>query len=121
MVEEVSREGGRTCWSLLKVDQHVNSVLIRSGFLSVNFEPVFCFLLEYMVTMFDTKTQELRWNATYNDYSAPPYDDKQDYSTSPTHTRLHTPPAHTFSYGGLCRFTTSMSIGADDTLTGPTL
>uniref|UniRef100_A0A673A047 Serine/threonine-protein kinase/endoribonuclease IRE1 n=1 Tax=Sphaeramia orbicularis TaxID=375764 RepID=A0A673A047_9TELE len=35
---------------------------------------------EYMVTMFDTKTQELRWNATYNDYSAPPYDEKQDYS-----------------------------------------
>lgn len=32
--------------------------------------------------MFDTKTQELRWNATYNDYSAPPYDEKQDYSTS---------------------------------------
>lgn len=35
-----------------------------------------------MVTMFDTKTQELRWNATYNDYSAPPYDEKQDYSMS---------------------------------------
>ncbi|TMS23790.1 Serine/threonine-protein kinase/endoribonuclease IRE1 [Larimichthys crocea] len=34
---------------------------------------------EYMVTMFDTNTQELRWNATYNDYSAPPYDEKQDY------------------------------------------
>ncbi|CAJ1053976.1 serine/threonine-protein kinase/endoribonuclease IRE1-like isoform X1 [Xyrichtys novacula] len=34
---------------------------------------------EYKVTMFDTKTQELRWNATYNDYSAPPYDEKQDY------------------------------------------
>ncbi|KAK5926327.1 hypothetical protein CgunFtcFv8_021910 [Champsocephalus gunnari] len=34
---------------------------------------------EYMITMFDTKTQELRWNATYNDYSAPPYDEKQDY------------------------------------------
>ncbi|XP_028263825.1 serine/threonine-protein kinase/endoribonuclease IRE1 [Parambassis ranga] len=34
---------------------------------------------EYMVTMFDTKTQELRWNATYNDYSASPYDEKQDY------------------------------------------
>uniref|UniRef100_A0A8C6TLE4 Serine/threonine-protein kinase/endoribonuclease IRE1 n=1 Tax=Neogobius melanostomus TaxID=47308 RepID=A0A8C6TLE4_9GOBI len=33
----------------------------------------------YMVTMFDTKTQELRWNATYNDYSAPAYDEKQDY------------------------------------------
>ncbi|XP_069023754.1 serine/threonine-protein kinase/endoribonuclease IRE1 [Embiotoca jacksoni] len=34
---------------------------------------------EYVVTMFDTKTQELRWNATYNDYSAPLYDEKQDY------------------------------------------
>ncbi|XP_068178485.1 serine/threonine-protein kinase/endoribonuclease IRE1 [Antennarius striatus] len=34
---------------------------------------------EYVVTMFDTKTQELRWNATYNDYSAPAYDEKQDY------------------------------------------
>ncbi|CAG5928703.1 unnamed protein product [Menidia menidia] len=34
---------------------------------------------EYMVTMFDTKTQELRWSATYNDYSAIPYDEKQDY------------------------------------------
>ncbi|XP_061627778.1 serine/threonine-protein kinase/endoribonuclease IRE1 isoform X1 [Phyllopteryx taeniolatus] len=34
---------------------------------------------EYMVTMFDTKKQELRWNATYNDYSAPPYDEKLDY------------------------------------------
>ncbi|XP_017261734.1 serine/threonine-protein kinase/endoribonuclease IRE1 [Kryptolebias marmoratus] len=34
---------------------------------------------EYAVTMFDTKTQELRWNATYNDYSAHPYDEKQGY------------------------------------------
>ncbi|XP_045569396.1 serine/threonine-protein kinase/endoribonuclease IRE1 [Salmo salar] len=32
-----------------------------------------------MITMYDTKTQELRWNATYNDYSAPPYDEKHDY------------------------------------------
>ena len=39
-----------------------------------------------MITMFDTKTQELRWNATYNDYSAPPYDEKQDYSMSPKRT-----------------------------------
>ncbi|XP_026998711.2 serine/threonine-protein kinase/endoribonuclease IRE1 [Tachysurus fulvidraco] len=38
---------------------------------------------EYMITMFDTKTQELRWNATYNDYSAPLYDDqKYDYKMS---------------------------------------
>ncbi|XP_077575176.1 serine/threonine-protein kinase/endoribonuclease IRE1 isoform X2 [Stigmatopora nigra] len=34
---------------------------------------------EYRVTMFDTKKQEVRWNATYNDYSAPPYDEKLDY------------------------------------------
>ncbi|XP_077380693.1 serine/threonine-protein kinase/endoribonuclease IRE1 isoform X3 [Festucalex cinctus] len=34
---------------------------------------------EYMVTMFDIKKQELRWNATYNDYSALPYDEKLDY------------------------------------------
>ncbi|MCJ8747682.1 hypothetical protein PDJAM_G00156230 [Pangasius djambal] len=38
---------------------------------------------EYMITMFDTKTQELRWNATYNDYSAPLYDDqKYEYKMS---------------------------------------
>ncbi|KAI1896112.1 hypothetical protein AGOR_G00091460 [Albula goreensis] len=34
---------------------------------------------EYMITMYDTKTRELRWNATYNDYSAPVYDEKYDY------------------------------------------
>ncbi|XP_076846149.1 serine/threonine-protein kinase/endoribonuclease IRE1 [Brachyhypopomus gauderio] len=38
---------------------------------------------EYMITMYDTKTQELRWNATYNDYSAPLYDDqKYEYKMS---------------------------------------
>lgn len=47
-----------------------------------------CFT-EYSVTMFDTKTQELRWNATYNDYSAHPYDEKQGYSTIP-HTVTQT-------------------------------
>ncbi|XP_065110326.1 serine/threonine-protein kinase/endoribonuclease IRE1 isoform X1 [Paramisgurnus dabryanus] len=39
---------------------------------------------EYMITMYDTKTQELRWNATYNDYSAPLYDDK-DYEYKMSH------------------------------------
>ncbi|MBN3306883.1 ERN1 endoribonuclease, partial [Amia calva] len=34
---------------------------------------------EYMITMYDTKTRELRWNATYNSYSAPLYDEKYDY------------------------------------------
>ena len=50
------------------------------------------FITEYMVTMFDTKTQELRWNATYNDYSAPPYDEKQDYSRTnkDIYTHIHT-------------------------------
>uniref|UniRef100_A0A4W4GAY1 Serine/threonine-protein kinase/endoribonuclease IRE1 n=1 Tax=Electrophorus electricus TaxID=8005 RepID=A0A4W4GAY1_ELEEL len=38
---------------------------------------------EYMITMYDTKTQELRWNATYNDYSASLYDDqKYEYKMS---------------------------------------
>ncbi|XP_062866538.1 serine/threonine-protein kinase/endoribonuclease IRE1 [Trichomycterus rosablanca] len=38
---------------------------------------------EYMITMYNTKTQELRWNATYNDYSAPLYDEqKYDYKMS---------------------------------------
>ncbi|XP_068607073.1 serine/threonine-protein kinase/endoribonuclease IRE1 [Brachionichthys hirsutus] len=34
---------------------------------------------EYVVTMFDTKTKALRWNATYNEYSAPAYNEKLDY------------------------------------------
>ncbi|XP_043945168.1 serine/threonine-protein kinase/endoribonuclease IRE2 [Protopterus annectens] len=34
---------------------------------------------EYMITMYDTKTRELRWNATYHDYSAPLYDENHDY------------------------------------------
>ncbi|XP_069503493.1 serine/threonine-protein kinase/endoribonuclease IRE2 [Ambystoma mexicanum] len=34
---------------------------------------------QYMITMFDTKSRELRWNATYHDYSAPPYDETYGY------------------------------------------
>ncbi|XP_078520921.1 serine/threonine-protein kinase/endoribonuclease IRE2 isoform X1 [Lissotriton helveticus] len=34
---------------------------------------------QYMITMFDTKSRELRWNATYHDYSAPPYDESYNY------------------------------------------
>ncbi len=49
-----------------------------------------CMSAEYMITMYDTKTQELRWNATYNDYSAPLYDDKKyEYSRSfTTHAQI---------------------------------
>uniref|UniRef100_A0A4W3IIN8 Serine/threonine-protein kinase/endoribonuclease IRE1 n=1 Tax=Callorhinchus milii TaxID=7868 RepID=A0A4W3IIN8_CALMI len=34
---------------------------------------------EYMITMYDTKTRELHWNATYYDYSAPLCDENGDY------------------------------------------
>ncbi|XP_049901092.1 serine/threonine-protein kinase/endoribonuclease IRE1 isoform X2 [Epinephelus moara] len=55
---------------------------------------------EYMVTMFDTKTQELRWNATYNDYSAPPYDDKQDYSDVLWSQNYGSPVVGVYLYSG---------------------
>lgn len=32
--------------------------------------------------MYDTKSRELRWNATYHDYSALLYDEAYDYSES---------------------------------------
>ncbi|XP_030067185.1 serine/threonine-protein kinase/endoribonuclease IRE2 isoform X2 [Microcaecilia unicolor] len=34
---------------------------------------------QYMIMMFDTKSRELRWNATYHDYSAPLYDETHGY------------------------------------------
>lgn len=33
-----------------------------------------------MITMYDTKTREIFWNATYYDYSAPLYNENMDYS-----------------------------------------
>lgn len=35
---------------------------------------------EYTITMYDTKTRELRWNATYFDYAAALPEDDGDYS-----------------------------------------
>ena len=35
---------------------------------------------EYTITMYDTKTRELRWNATYFDYAASLPEDDVDYS-----------------------------------------
>ncbi|KAM7394525.1 hypothetical protein PAMP_021322 [Pampus punctatissimus] len=55
---------------------------------------------EYMVTMFDTKSQELRWNATYNDYSAPPYDEKQDYSDVLWSQNYGSPVVGVYLYSG---------------------
>uniref|UniRef100_A0A8C5Q421 Serine/threonine-protein kinase/endoribonuclease IRE1 n=1 Tax=Leptobrachium leishanense TaxID=445787 RepID=A0A8C5Q421_9ANUR len=34
---------------------------------------------QYMITMYDTKSRELRWNATYLDYSAPFFDESYEY------------------------------------------
>ncbi|KAM4023732.1 serine/threonine-protein kinase/endoribonuclease IRE2 [Anomaloglossus baeobatrachus] len=34
---------------------------------------------QYMITMFDTKSRELRWNATFHDYSAHPCDENYEY------------------------------------------
>ncbi|CAH2307531.1 serine threonine- kinase endoribonuclease IRE2 isoform X1 [Pelobates cultripes] len=34
---------------------------------------------QYMITMYDTKSRELRWNATYLDYSAPFCDESYEY------------------------------------------
>ncbi|XP_075686612.1 serine/threonine-protein kinase/endoribonuclease IRE2 isoform X1 [Rhinoderma darwinii] len=34
---------------------------------------------QYMITMYDTKSRELRWNATFHDYSAPLCDENYDY------------------------------------------
>ncbi|XP_069762136.1 serine/threonine-protein kinase/endoribonuclease IRE1 isoform X3 [Narcine bancroftii] len=34
---------------------------------------------EYMITMYDTKTREVYWNATYSDYSAPLSNENLDY------------------------------------------
>ncbi|KAM4632624.1 serine/threonine-protein kinase/endoribonuclease IRE2 [Discoglossus pictus] len=34
---------------------------------------------QYMITMYDTKSRELRWNATYTDYSAPLCDESYEY------------------------------------------
>ncbi|KAM4698524.1 serine/threonine-protein kinase/endoribonuclease IRE2 [Rhinophrynus dorsalis] len=34
---------------------------------------------QYMITMYDTKSREIRWNATFHDYSAPLCDDSYEY------------------------------------------
>lgn len=34
---------------------------------------------QYMITMYDTKARELRWNATFHDYSAPLCDESYEY------------------------------------------
>ena len=46
--------------------------------------------------MYDTKSRELRWNATFSDYSAPLYEESYHYSEWPPRTwepREPAPPA----------------------------
>lgn len=38
---------------------------------------------EYTITMYDTKSRELRWNATYSDYASTLPDDDTKYSETP--------------------------------------
>lgn len=38
------------------------------------------FPVEYTITMYDTKSRELRWNATYSDYASTLPDDDTKYS-----------------------------------------
>lgn len=41
---------------------------------------LFISLIEYTITMYDTKSRELRWNATYSDYASTLPDDDTKYS-----------------------------------------
>ena len=41
---------------------------------------LFISMLEYTITMYDTKSRELRWNATYSDYASTLPDDDTKYS-----------------------------------------
>lgn len=41
---------------------------------------LFTSLSEYTITMYDTKSRELRWNATYSDYASTLPDDDTKYS-----------------------------------------
>lgn len=40
---------------------------------------------EYTITMYDTKSRELRWNATYSDYASTLPDDDTKYSKTIQH------------------------------------
>lgn len=46
---------------------------------------MFISLLEYTITMYDTKSRELRWNATYSDYASTLPDDDTKYSKTLGH------------------------------------
>lgn len=46
---------------------------------------LFISLLEYTITMYDTKSRELRWNATYSDYASTLPDDDTKYSKTLGH------------------------------------
>lgn len=79
--------GGRK--SLRKIRQEASAFCIESYFMremvgSVaqhNSDwPCDFFNIEYTITMYDTKSKELRWNATYFDYAATLPDEDVQYS-----------------------------------------
>ena len=43
-------------------------------------------IAEYTITMYDTKSREVRWNATYSDYASTLPDDDTKYSKMPDKT-----------------------------------
>ncbi len=59
---------------------HKESKETQMCFSCVNKPWLFIFLLEYTITMYDTKSRELRWNATYSDYASTLPDDDTKYS-----------------------------------------
>lgn len=44
--------------------------------------------VEYTITMYDTKSRELRWNATYSDYASTLPDDDTKYSKTLSYSPL---------------------------------
>lgn len=66
---------------MLHKDPKINTIFFAFGSTCL----LFIFLLEYTITMYDTKSRELRWNATYSDYASTLPDDDTKYSKSLGH------------------------------------
>lgn len=64
---------------------HKERKAIQMFFSCVNTPLLFLSLLEYTITMYDTKSRELRWNATYSDYASTLPDDDTKYSKTLGH------------------------------------
>lgn len=65
---------------------HKESKALQMSFSCVDKWLLFFSLLEYTITMYDTKSRELRWNATYSDYASTLPDDDTKYSETLRHS-----------------------------------